>query len=294
MNTKLKKYLPMAGFWIMALTAAAGAAVRVIQMFCAIDYSSGFYKDHYSVLLLNLILLIGLPLAVIAELAAGRPAESARSKPGKGAVTALAAAGVLFGIQAIGKIFCLVFFVINGIAEGYSSFADYIILFLLIACCAAFLLAAAAAEKGRAIGFYIVIPAVYIAAKLILTFMHLTNISNISENLFNVLGLSSAALFLCAFAKKALGLGGRFLHTLLIIFAFCTAVFGIVYLIPNYILSVANMMDIVNLQSFEASVIQINLDELAVAMFSFVFIALYLKAPKACVKENEAADGVDD
>lgn len=290
---KKNKFSPMIGFWIMVLTSVCAVAARAIQLFCAIDYETGFYKSHFSVALLNAILWAGIPISILVTLIGMSKRYKAGYRLNKSltATVFLAAASVLTVIQTLGMIYSNIYFVAGGVGKDIVKITDWLMVILLAGSCAAFAACAVDSAKGRPFGFYIVVPALYMACKLMMTFMSLTTIANISENLFNILSLSSSAIFLCTFAKIGMEYAGKSSSRLLIVSAFCTAVFGFVYVIPNYILTVCDMLDVINVGSFADSVVSVNFDELAVCVLAAVYTGVFLKKGKNTGFDSSAPAG---
>ncbi len=283
---------PMVGFWIMVGTAVLAVAARAVQLFCAIDYETGFYKDHFSVALLNVILWIGIPISIIFTLVgmSRRYKAGTRLKKSFTVTVFLAVASALTCIQTLGRIYSSVYFAASGVSEGVGGFKEWMMIILLAGSCAAFATCAFDCAKGRPFGFYIVVPMLYMACKLIMTFMELTTIANISENLFNILSLSSAVVFLCSFAKIGMSFSGKTAPRLLLVSAYCTAVFGFVYVIPNYILSVCDMIGVVSIGGFADSVVGLNVEELAVCVLAAVYIGVFLKRCSSSVDKSASAE----
>ena len=290
---KKNKISPMIGFWVMVATAVCAVAARTIQLFCAIDYETGFYKSHFSVALLNGILWIGLPISILLTLIGmGERYKGGGRALGKNVTLAvfLAVAAALTAIQTLGMLYSNLYCASANTGSSAVGFTDWLMVILVAGSCAAFAACAVNSFKGRTFGFYIVLPAVYMACKLMMTFMALTTIANISENLFNILSLSAAAVFMCEFAKVGMGYAGKTSLRLLVVSAFCTAVFGFVYVLPNYILTVCDIVGAVNVGSFANSVVSVNFDELAVCILAVVYTGVLLKNGR---KQKENASGAD-
>ncbi len=210
----------------------AAVATRIIQLFVAVDFTTGFFKENsFWVPLLTVLLVLfslyGMGQALCNRFSAADPYQQYRLKP-------LGAATMLLGVVML----------LSGFAAILQSAGDrsdarllvYITILLEIAAGGAFLYHGflLLQQEIRRLKRHVLmlVPAIWSAFRLITNFIAHTTIASISEYLFDILFDAAVVLFLFYFARFTAGLRRKHQERFLLLFGLLTVMLGAVSTMP--------------------------------------------------------------
>ena len=281
---------------IFCLTVVVAIALRTYQLMFAIDYNTGFFiEGSVVVIILQTLLVVSLAVQVLLVLLWKTPTEyrkTIRKDYSSLAVTSVVVAIMMFLQAIIGSFYTAMSAnPVAGVqaADISKRFAieDFVAIGLLVMTGISFLYYAASLfrENKKNLGLLLLFPIIFACFHLMRTFMQYTTIANISDNLFDIITLLCATVFVYMFVRSEMGYGTQISEKMIIVSGIMTATFGLLSALSKYIVIIlslifpamkvsagANMADIAK----HVSAAYPNVAELAFSLFALILIIKYL------------------
>lgn len=264
------------------LGALVALPLKTYQLLTAVDYSTGFFK---STGVLNIILPVVLVLCVTGFFAV---ALTSRQYPKYSPNVKSVPMGIVSAITALAIGWNAAADLINQENAEFEGSAGLIYSCLGLICVLAFLFPAVSFFMGNNLvesrPVIMILPVVWMAVRMVLTFLQFTTRANIKESIYDLLMMVFMLLFLLFTAKF---LSGAAENTARLMFASgCSAaLFGALATIPRYILAFSGNSEFVQLsqsvrENYSASFADFMLVVFAVGMMLYASIPVRQRVPQ--------------